>query len=139
MPPKGPVTLLIHALKGGDKKAAQKLWERYYGRLVRLARKKLADSPRRMADVWTDADYRMAESRAEVLLLAALDYCTERVVVHLSPRPPRTILRQLAERLGLKILHVPLGTLSRSTEKKIRVMHILSGHEKRRGARDYIW
>jgi len=99
----------------------------------------LAHPPRRMADIWTDADYVMAESRAEVLLLAALDYCSGNIVVHLSAKPPRSILHQLAGRLGLKILHVPIGTISPGTVKKIRVMHILSGHEKRALARDYIW
>jgi hypothetical protein len=95
--------------------------------------------PRRMADVWTDADYRAAESRGEVLLLAAIDYSTEQVVVHVAPRPPRSILTQLATRLGLKVLHVPLGTLSTSTLRKLRVMHILSGNDKRKVAKDYVW
>jgi hypothetical protein len=95
--------------------------------------------PRRVADVWDDPDYRLAETRAEVLLLAALDYCAETIVVHVAARPPRSILQQLAARVGLKILHVPLGTLSPTTLRRIRVMHILSGHDKREVARDYIW
>jgi hypothetical protein len=99
----------------------------------------LSYPPRRMADVWTDPDYRMAESKAEVLLLAALDYCAENVVVHVAARPPRSILQQLASRLALKIVHLPIGTLSPSTLKRIRVMHILSGHEKRDIAKQYIW
>jgi DNA-directed RNA polymerase specialized sigma24 family protein len=37
-------------LKGGDAVAAQPLWERYYHRLVGLARKKLGDLPRRATD-----------------------------------------------------------------------------------------
>jgi len=94
---------------------------------------------RRMADVWSDPDYRLAESRAEVLLLAGLDYCAEQMVVHVAARPPRSVLRQLAGRIGLKILHIPIGTLSPTTVKRIRVMHILSGHDKRKIAKDYIW
>jgi hypothetical protein len=99
----------------------------------------LSYPPRRMADVWTDADYRMAESKAEVLLLAALDYCTERIIVHVAARPPRSIIYRLAERFGLKIVHLPIGTISPSTIRRIRVMHILSGYDKREIARDYIW
>ncbi len=95
--------------------------------------------PRRMADVWSDPDYQLAETRAEVLLLAGLDYCEEKVVVYVAPRPPRSIVRQLAERLGLKILYLPLGTVSPTTLRRIRVMHILSGHDKRALAKDYIW
>src|SRR5205085_531840 len=34
----------------GDAAAVQGLWERYFRRLVALARKKLADAPRRAAD-----------------------------------------------------------------------------------------
>jgi hypothetical protein len=99
----------------------------------------LSYPPRRMADVWTDPDYRMAQNKAEVLLLAALDYSEEQVVVHVAPRPPRSILYQLAARLGLKIVHLPIGTISPATRKRVRVMHILSGYEKREVAADYIW
>jgi hypothetical protein len=99
----------------------------------------LSYPPQRMADVWSDADYRMAQSKAEVLLLAALDYCAENTVVHVAARPPRSVLQQLASRLGLKIVHLPIGTLSPSTVRQIRVMHILSGHEKRTIAKEYIW
>jgi len=99
----------------------------------------LSYPPRRMADVWTDPDYAVAETRAEVLLLAAMDYCAEKVVVHIAARPPRTLLTQLARRLGLKIVHLPIGTISPTTIRRIRVMHILAGHDKRELARDYIW
>ena len=95
--------------------------------------------PRRMRDVWSDADYRMAERKSEVLLLAALDYSEERVVVFVGARPPRPLLHQLAARIDRRVLHVPIGTLSPSTIRRIRVMHILSGQQKRSIAKDYIW
>ena len=44
------ITQWIDRLKAGDANAAQKLWERYFRRLVGLARKKLRDAPRRAAD-----------------------------------------------------------------------------------------
>ena len=99
----------------------------------------LSYPPRRMAEVWTDADYAMAESKAEVLLLAALDYTTEAMVVYVGARPPRPILSQLAARMNLKIVYLPLGTLSPATLKRVRVMHILSGQDKREIAGEYIW
>ena len=46
----GSVTGWIGLLCEGDPDAAQKLWERYFHRLVGLARKKLQDAPRRAAD-----------------------------------------------------------------------------------------
>jgi hypothetical protein len=93
----------------------------------------------RMADVWSDPDYFFAESKPETLLLAALDYSLERIVVYAAPKPPRSIFRTLAGRLGRKIVYIPLGTVNRATLKKIRTMHVLDGHEKREVARDYIW
>jgi DNA-directed RNA polymerase specialized sigma24 family protein len=45
----GSVTRWIGDLKAGGEAAAQPLWERYFERLVRLARNKLRASPRRTA------------------------------------------------------------------------------------------
>jgi DNA-directed RNA polymerase specialized sigma24 family protein len=44
------VTRWIAALKQGDQSAAQGLWEAYFRRLVGLARVRLRDAPRRIAD-----------------------------------------------------------------------------------------
>jgi RNA polymerase sigma factor (sigma-70 family) len=44
------VTQWIDGLKAGDAAAAAKLWQRYFRRLIGLARKRLGDSPRRAAD-----------------------------------------------------------------------------------------
>jgi len=46
----GSVSRLIDGLMVGDAAAVQRLWERYFGRLVGLARKHLRDTPRRVAD-----------------------------------------------------------------------------------------
>src|SRR5262245_44658550 len=46
----GSVSRLIGGLVVGDEAAVQRLWERYFRRLVGLARKRLADAPRRVAD-----------------------------------------------------------------------------------------
>jgi DNA-directed RNA polymerase specialized sigma24 family protein len=48
--PGGSVTRWISALKEGDQAAAQGLWEAYFRRLVGLARARLRDAPRRIAD-----------------------------------------------------------------------------------------
>jgi hypothetical protein len=94
--------------------------------------------PGRLRDVWTDPDYRFAESKPEVLLLAAIEYSCERVIVHAAPKPPRSIFHTIAARLDRKIVHVPLGTISPSTVRRIRVMHLLSGHDKRGIAKEYV-
>jgi RNA polymerase sigma factor (sigma-70 family) len=46
----GSVTGLLERLKSGDHEAVRLLWQRYYPRLVALARKKLHGTPRRAAD-----------------------------------------------------------------------------------------
>ena len=94
--------------------------------------------PRRLYDVWRDPDYRFLPSKSEVLLAAALDYSLERQVVYVASRPPRSAMRTLAERLRRQIVYIPKGALSPSRLKKIRVFHILSGHDKREAAKDYI-
>jgi DNA-directed RNA polymerase specialized sigma24 family protein len=51
MDPRGSVTQWIVALEAGDSDAAQqKIWNRYFRRLVGLARWKLGNSPRRAED-----------------------------------------------------------------------------------------
>lgn len=47
---RGSITAWIGDLRDGRNHAAQDLWQRYYNRLIALARKRLGDSPRRMAD-----------------------------------------------------------------------------------------
>jgi DNA-directed RNA polymerase specialized sigma24 family protein len=46
----GSVTNWIEALMGGDHSAAQELWNRYFEKMVGLARKKLQGRPRHSAD-----------------------------------------------------------------------------------------
>ena len=99
----------------------------------------LSYPPGRLGEIWSDADYAFAESRPERLLLAALDYSLERVVVHVAARPPRAVFHTIAARLGRKILHLPIGTVSPSTLRRIRVLHVLSGRERRDVAGEYIW
>jgi len=94
--------------------------------------------PRRLMDVWSDPDYVFAESKAERLLLAALDYSCERIVVYAAAKPPRSIFRTIAGRLGRKIVYIPIRTLSPLALKKIRVMHVLDSHSRRAVAKDHI-
>ncbi len=93
----------------------------------------------RLSDVWSDPDYRWARGKAEVLLMAAIDYSLEKIVVHLAPKPPAEPMHRYATSQGKQILHLPLSSLSPVTLKKIRVMHILAGHDKLEIAKDYIW
>ncbi|MEN6603826.1 MAG: hypothetical protein ABFD86_15555 [Bryobacteraceae bacterium] len=95
--------------------------------------------PRRMVDVWGDPDYWLAETKPERLLLAALDYSIYRHVVYVAVRPPRSIFRTIAYRLGRSILYVPIGQLAPAKLKKIRVVHVLDSYARREEAKDYLW
>jgi hypothetical protein len=95
--------------------------------------------PRRLFDVWSDTDYDFAESKPERLLMAALDYSVERFVVYVAARPPRSIFRSIAAHVGRKILYVPIGALSPSKLKRLRVVHVLDSYERRTEAKDYLW
>ncbi len=98
----------------------------------------MAYPPRRMWDVWQDPDYAMFRSKPDVLLMAALDYSVDPYVVYVAPRPPRSWFHGIAARMGRKIVYLPIGQLSSSTLKRIRVFHVLSGYDKREIAKDYI-
>jgi hypothetical protein len=95
--------------------------------------------PRRLFDVWNDLDYDWAETKAERLLMAALDYSIERHVIYIAAKPPRSMFRQLAARVNRKIVYIPLGQLSPAKLKKIRVVHVLDGYQRREEAKQYIW
>ncbi|HJZ89723.1 MAG TPA: ECF-type sigma factor [Gemmataceae bacterium] len=45
-----PVTVWLGQLQAGDAAAARPLWDRYFHRLVGLARQRMKDTPRRVAD-----------------------------------------------------------------------------------------
>lgn len=95
--------------------------------------------PRRMFDVWSDTDYDFAETKAERLLMAGLDYSVERFVVYVAAKPPRSIFRSIAAHVGRKILYVPIGALSPTKLKKLRVVHVLDSYERRAEAKEYLW
>jgi hypothetical protein len=95
--------------------------------------------PGRLYDVWRDSDYQSARSKPEVLTMAAVDYSTDKLVVHVAAKPPSSRMREFASRQGKRLLHLPLGSLSPAGLKTLRVVHILSGRDKREIAKDYIW
>jgi len=94
---------------------------------------------RRLWDVWNDPDYDFAETKSERLLMAGLDYATDRYVVYVAPKPPRSIFRSIATQLRRQILYIPIGQLSPSRLKKLRVVHVLDGYERREMAKEFIW
>jgi len=95
--------------------------------------------PRRLFDVWSDTDYDFTESKPERLLMAALDYSVEKFVVYVGAKPPRSIFKSIAAHLNRKILYVPIGQLSPTKMKKLRVVHVLDSYDRRAEAKEYLW
>jgi len=95
--------------------------------------------PRRLMDVWGDPDYDFAQDKPERLLLAALDYSMQRYVVYVAAKPPRSIFRSIAAHLNRRIVYIPIGQLSPTKLKKLRVVHVLDSYERRNDAREFIW
>jgi hypothetical protein len=94
----------------------------------------------RLANIWQDPYYAPhCQSKAEVLLMSAIDYTEDKYVVYVASAAPRSHLHNLASKLGKKIVYIPIGQLSPTSIKKIRVFHVLSSHRKREIAKDYIW
>ena len=56
-----------------------------------------------------------------------------------AAKPPRSVFRNVAARFGRTIVYVPIGQLSPVTMKKIRMVHVLDGYDKRAIAKDVIW
>ena len=93
----------------------------------------------RLFDVWHDRDYRFARDKGEVLTLAAVDYSLEKIVIHVAAETPTERLRRYAAAQKKQLVHIPLASLSPVTLRKLRVLHILAGRDKRAIARSYIW
>lgn len=95
--------------------------------------------PGRLFDVWQDSDYRDARSKADVLLMAAIDYSMEKLVVHVAAKSPAGYMKDYAGQRAKRIVHIPIGTFSPGALRTMRVVHILAGQDKRAIAKDYVW
>lgn len=94
--------------------------------------------PQRMVDVWSDPFFAPARTKAERLLMAAIDYSVDRHVLYVAEKPPRSWFHTLAGRVGRKLIYVPLGQLNPSTLRRVRRFHVLDGPHVRAYAADYI-
>jgi hypothetical protein len=98
----------------------------------------LSYPPRRLADIWQDSDYEICQNKAELLLMAAIDYAIAPNVVYVAEKPPRSALKNFAARFGKKVVYLPLSQFSPVTLNKLRIFHVLDGHHRRAIADEYI-
>ncbi len=91
----------------------------------------LSYPPMRMYDIWKDSFFDIARTKAERLLLAAIDYCEEKKVAYIAAKPPRAWCYSFASRYGKHLVYLPIGMFSPVALKKIRTFHVLDGHHVR--------
>lgn len=99
----------------------------------------MVSPPGQLNGIWRDPAYTEARTKAEVLLMAAVDHTEERLVTYVAAKPPRSAMKSYAARFGKKIVYMPIGQFSPVTLKRIRVLHILSSHSARSWAGEYVW
>lgn len=94
--------------------------------------------PGRMFGVWQDPYFDLAETKPERLLLAALDYCLDEMIVYVGQSPPKRKYLELAKRYGNKLIYIPIGQLAPDALERIRIFHVLADHRVRDYAGDYL-
>jgi hypothetical protein len=94
--------------------------------------------PGRLFNVFEDAYFDEAESKAERLILAAIDYALGKWIVYVAPRPPQPRMVQRARRSGKQLMFIPIGQLSPQTLRQLRVFHVLDDKRVRGYAHLYV-
>ncbi|MEZ6041852.1 MAG: hypothetical protein R3C20_15200 [Planctomycetaceae bacterium] len=94
--------------------------------------------PRPVVDIWRDARFDFVDTLEERLIAAALHYSNERHIALMSHAPPGAGWRRLASKYKKKIVHVPMNKFGTSTIEKLRMFHVLNGHQVRSFASHFI-
>ena len=79
-----------------------------------------------------------ADTLEERLLAGACLHAEEKHIAVLSDAAPGPAWRRLAKTYGKKLVHVPLGRFSQETVQRLRMVHVLNGHEVRSYAEHFI-
>jgi hypothetical protein len=119
--------MALYATPPGEHVVGPKIGRSEYGGFL------MTYPPGRMFGVFEDKYFDDAQTKAERLLYAAIDYCVDRSIVYVAAQPPRPRIVQLARRAGKKVAYVPIGQLSPAKIRRLRVFHVLEG----RAVRDY--
>jgi len=94
--------------------------------------------PRYIPNIWEDPRLNFARTLEERLLAGAMFHTTEPQITLVSPKAPLLRWRQIARRLGKRIIHIPLSRFSLQTLQRLRRFHVLNGKEVRSYAARFI-
>ena len=65
--------------------------------------------PLRVYDIWKDSFFDMATSKAERLLLAAINYSEEKLIAYVAAKPSRSWCYAFAEKMNKKnVVYIPV-------------------------------
>lgn len=124
--------MAFYATLPGDDLVGPGISRCLYGGLV------MTYPPQRMIDIWSDPFFDPARSKPGRLLLAGADYSRERVIAYIAKKPPPARERAIAHKMGHQVAYLPIGIFGPAFIQKIRVFHVLSGHDVRDHAEEYI-
>lgn len=88
--------------------------------------------------VWGNPRYEGPHSHAETLLKAAIDLSKKPIVAYVAPQGPSAEMQALAASRGIRIMFIPLDSLSADVLKRVRTFHILADRYIRPLAHVYI-
>ena len=94
--------------------------------------------PRGIPNIWEDPQFNFTETLEERLLAGACAHTQESHVALVSPMPPISQWRRIAQKYGRKLIPIPLKRFSGQVVDRLRRFHVLNGHEIRSYARKFI-
>ena len=94
--------------------------------------------PRLVADIWEDAGFDDARNDAERLVFAGLFHARDKFAAYVAAAPPPQRMKTYAERLGRRLIYLPLSGFSRTTLERLRTFHVLNGKPVRGYAQQFI-
>ncbi len=94
--------------------------------------------PQLIPDAWEDPRFARAQNAVEVITLVGLFYSAHKAIAYVAERRPNLWLREMARKMGRRIIFLPLRSFSPSTVAKLRVFHVLNGHHVRSWAARFI-
>ncbi len=94
--------------------------------------------PLRMYDIWRDPGFDFISTKHEKLLVAGIVYSEKPGIVYAARKTPEKRWKKLANRMGKRIIYIPLGSLNPSHVRKMRSFHMLQNKGLRNIAPDYL-
>ncbi|MHA1856913.1 MAG: hypothetical protein ACTSWX_16415 [Promethearchaeota archaeon] len=97
--------------------------------------------PRNIPDIWEDKfidKYPVGKKKADRLLLAALLFAQKPYITYVAEKKPERFFFNIASKLGMKIIYLPLDRFNPVSLRALRNLHVLAGKKTRLFAHKYI-